>query len=72
MQLAKLRVYVANEREKAALVPVLVITDGAERIVLRCDGDPVWLKVGADRLVAGALDLLATLADSAAPESVPW
>jgi hypothetical protein len=54
MDLAKLRVYPAHERGKTAMEPVLVITDGDERIVIRTTGDPDWLQVGAGRLADGA------------------
>jgi hypothetical protein len=57
MDLAKLRAYVGSERTLA----VLVITDGAETIYIRTDGDPAWLQEGVNRLLGGALDLQAVL-----------
>jgi hypothetical protein len=70
MDLAKLRVYMANERSKTALAPVLVVTDGDERIVIRTTGDAEWLKVGADRLLSGALSLVSTVAPAEVPDEV--
>jgi hypothetical protein len=62
MDLCRLRTYAASERTKTGLLPVVVLDDGLERIVLRSDGDPAWLKIGADRLLTAALDLVAAVA----------
>lgn len=70
MDLGRLRVYVASERRKTAMDTVLVLTDGAERIVLRPGDDAEWTATGVHRLVAGALDLQAALVLDGLPEPV--
>jgi hypothetical protein len=62
MDLARLRVYLAHERNKTGMALVLVVTDGAERVLVRTDGDPAFLAVGAERLLGGAFDLAAAVA----------
>jgi hypothetical protein len=61
VDLAKLRVYLTHERTTAEMTPVLVITDGAERIVIRADSNPGWQQIGAGRLVTGAMELAAAV-----------
>jgi hypothetical protein len=61
MDLAKLRVDVRTERTKTAVLTVLVLHDGQERIALRAAGNRELVKTGAERLVAGALNLLVLL-----------